>query len=98
MIILIDEIESHLHPQWQRSIIPSLLEVKKHLDNELNIQFLITTHSPLVLASVEPVFEEENDRLFHLDIDNNEVVLKEQPFLCQLSSLALYFGQECYGG
>jgi hypothetical protein len=81
MIILIDEIESHLHPQWQRSIIPSLLEVKKHLDNELNIQFLITTHSPLVLASVEPVFEEENDRLFHLDIDNNEVVLKEQPFL-----------------
>jgi hypothetical protein len=81
MIILIDEIESHLHPQWQRSIIPSLLEVKKHLDNELNIQFLITTHSPLVLTSIEPVFEEETDKLFHLETDDNEIVLKEQPFL-----------------
>jgi predicted ATP-dependent endonuclease of OLD family len=81
MIILIDEIESHLHPQWQRSIIPSLLEVKKHLDNELNIQFLVTTHSPLVLTSIEPVFEEETDKLFHLETDDNEIVLKEQPFL-----------------
>lgn len=80
MIILIDEMESHLHPQWQRSIIPSLLEVKKYLDHQLNIQFLLTTHSPLILASIEPVFDEENDKLFHLDFDNNEIVLKEQQF------------------
>jgi len=81
MVVLIDEVESHLHPQWQRSIIPSLLEVKKHLDNELDIQFLITTHSPLVLAAIEPVFDTENDKLFHLDIGDNQVALEEQPFL-----------------
>jgi len=81
MVVLIDEVESHLHPQWQRSIIPSLLEVKKHLDNELDIQFLITTHSPLLLAAIEPVFDAENDKLFHLDIGDNQVALEEQPFL-----------------
>lgn len=81
MVVLIDEVESHMHPQWQRSIISSLLEVKKHLDHELDIQFFITTHSPLVLASVEPVFEEENDKLFHLDTRDNKIVLEEQPFL-----------------
>jgi predicted ATPase len=81
MIVLIDEVESHLHPQWQRSIIPSLLEIKKYLDDELDIQFLITTHSPLVLTSIEPFFEEGNDKLFHLDIDNNEIALEEQVLL-----------------
>jgi len=81
MVVLIDEVESHLHPQWQRSIIPSLLQVKKHLDDELDIQFIITTHSPLVLASIEPVFEEEYDGLSHFDIHKKEILLKMQPFL-----------------
>lgn len=83
MIILLDELESHLHPQWQRTIIPSLLEVKKSLDrdSELDIQFFITTHSPLVLASLEPFFDEVNDRLFHLELDTAEINLKERSFL-----------------
>ncbi len=82
MVVLIDEVESHLHPQWQRTIIPSLLEVGKYLEDELNIQFLITTHSPLALASLEPVFEEENDKLFHLvNIGDKAAVLKKQSFL-----------------
>jgi hypothetical protein len=81
MVVLIDEVESHLHPQWQRSIIPSLLQVKKHLDDELGIQFIITTHSPLVLASMEPVFAEEYDGLSHFDIHKKEILLKMQPFL-----------------
>jgi len=46
-IVLIDEIELHLHPQWQRQIIPSLLHTFP------NIQFIITTHSPQVLSNVE---------------------------------------------
>lgn len=45
-IILIDEIESHLHPKWQRQIIPLLRKIFP------NIQFFITTHSPQVVASV----------------------------------------------
>lgn len=46
-IVLIDEIEAHLHPNWQREIIPLLIQLFP------NIQFFITTHSPQILSSVE---------------------------------------------
>jgi len=45
-IVLIDEIEAHLHPTWQRKIVGLLTEIFP------NIQFFITTHSPQVIASV----------------------------------------------
>ena len=96
MIVLIDEVECHLHPQWQRSIIPSLLQVKKYLDKELDIQFLITTHSPLVLASVEPVFDERTDKVFLFDILGKEIVLKEQEFLRQ-GRVDNWFTSELFG-
>ncbi|MFM8296677.1 MAG: AAA family ATPase, partial [Microcystaceae cyanobacterium] len=47
-IVLIDEIELHLHPQWQHRIIPRLTETFP------NCQFIVTTHSPLVLGHVRP--------------------------------------------
>lgn len=46
-IILIDEIELHLHPQWQRNVIPALRKTFP------NIQFIITTHSPQVLSNID---------------------------------------------
>lgn len=45
-IVLIDEIEQHLHPGWQRTIIPNLRRTFP------NIQFILTTHSPQVLSNV----------------------------------------------
>ncbi len=47
-VILIDEIDLHLHPKWQRMIIPKLLEVFP------NAQFIISTHSPHVITQVQP--------------------------------------------
>jgi predicted ATPase len=47
-IVLIDEIDCHLHPKWQLNIIPSLRKLFP------NVQFIITTHSPLVVKSVDP--------------------------------------------
>lgn len=47
-IVLIDEIELHLHPQWQRGMIPSLTKIFP------NCQFIVTTHSPQVLSDVRP--------------------------------------------
>jgi predicted ATP-binding protein involved in virulence len=47
-IILIDEIDLHLHPRWQRLVIPKLLEVFP------NCQFFISTHSPQVISHVKP--------------------------------------------
>jgi len=58
-IVLIDEIDLHLHPQWQRNVIPSLTQTFP------NCQFIVTTHSPQVLSGVkkENVFILENSQL-----------------------------------
>ena len=45
-IVLIDEIETHLHLELQRLILPMLTRVFP------NIQFIVTTHSPFVLSSI----------------------------------------------
>lgn len=45
-IVLIDEIELHLHPGWQQTIIPGLRKVFP------NTQFIVTTHSPQILTTV----------------------------------------------
>ena len=84
MVILVDEIEAHLHPQWQRKILNALLEVQKDLASSM--QLLIATHSPLLMSSVEPIFDCETDKIFHLNLlkhDNEgaEVVLQEQKFV-----------------
>jgi len=86
MVIIIDEIEAHLHPQWQRKILPALLSVNEDLSGDLQAQFLIATHSPLVLASLEPWFNGDKDKIFHLDLIQDtlftgKVMLKEPPFI-----------------
>ncbi|MGS3615663.1 retron Ec78 anti-phage system effector ATPase PtuA [Escherichia coli] len=45
-IVLIDEVELHLHPEWQQNIIYNLTSTFP------NIQFIITTHSPQVLSTI----------------------------------------------
>lgn len=45
-LVLIDEIELHLHPKWQRNVLQRLCEIFKAC------QFVVTTHSPLVLGEV----------------------------------------------
>jgi hypothetical protein len=78
--ILIDEIESHLHPKWQRVVLPSLLDVMSYLGESVQTQLIIATHSPLVLASCEEVFSEEVDKLFHLSLDGSTIGFAELPF------------------
>ena len=46
-ILLIDEVENHLHPQWQRRIVSILQRMFP------NLQIIMTTHSPFVVSSVE---------------------------------------------
>ena len=47
-VVLIDEIELHLHPKWQREIIPALTRTFP------KCQFIVTTHSPQVISQVKP--------------------------------------------
>ena len=46
-LLLIDEIESHLHPKWQKKI----LGIIRHLFP--NLQIILTTHSPFIVASID---------------------------------------------
>lgn len=45
-VVLIDEIDLHLHPKWQRKIVTSLKDTFK------NIQFIASTHSPFIIQSL----------------------------------------------
>lgn len=49
-VVLIDEIDAHLHPEWQRQIGSWL---KRHFPK---IQFLVTTHSPLICQAADALF------------------------------------------
>ena len=46
-VVLVDEIDLHVHPEWQRTIIPTLAKTFP------NIQFIFTTHSALVISTLE---------------------------------------------
>lgn len=60
-IVLIDEVDMHLHPQWQQVVLQSL---KKAFPL---IQFIVTTHSPQVLTTIR----KENIRIFACDEQGN---------------------------
>ena len=47
-VVLIDEIDAHLHPEWQREI---GFWLKDHFPK---VQFLVTTHSPIILQAADP--------------------------------------------
>jgi hypothetical protein len=75
VVFLIDELESHLHPRWQRSILGSLLNLASLMHwNAKKIQLITATHSPLVLASAEPIFDSEQDAWFDLDLSQTKSV------------------------
>ncbi len=60
-VFMVDAVELHLHPSWQREIIPKLLTAFP------NCQFVITTHSPQVLGNVKPesvfILKETDDEI-----------------------------------
>ena len=60
----------HLHPQWQQTILDQLRKVF------VNLQFIVTTHSPQVLTTVEP----ECIRAIYLNPENNRYEYKIPDF------------------
>jgi hypothetical protein len=77
---LIDEIESHLHPSWQLRIVPALFSVIEKLTKCADVQLITATHSPLIMASVEPLFAPERDAWFDFNLDSNVVTLQSYDF------------------
>ncbi|MBR1834919.1 MAG: AAA family ATPase [Bacteroidales bacterium] len=65
-IVLIDEIDLHLHPSWQRTILRSLKEVFP------NVQFIVTTHSPVVVIgaiNIAQVLHLDGNRIHNMPLD-----------------------------
>jgi energy-coupling factor transporter ATP-binding protein EcfA2 len=56
-VVLVDEIDLHLHPEWQREVVPTVAKVLP------NLQFVLTTHSPIVAGtlSAQNIFVLEMD-------------------------------------
>lgn len=61
-IVLIDEIEMHMHSTMQRDVLPSLLKLFP------NVQFILTTHSPLFLLGMRDTFGDDGFEI--LDMPN----------------------------
>lgn len=79
-IVLIDEVDLHLHPAWQQKIIPGLRKAFPML------QFIVTSHSPQVLSTVKS----ENIRIVHRDLENKwHAECPNQEILGLESSVAL---------
>jgi energy-coupling factor transporter ATP-binding protein EcfA2 len=70
-IVLVDEIDLHLHPRWQRTIMSFLS------DRFPNTQFIVTAHSPLVVQAAKDanivLLRREGDRVI---IDNNPAIIE----------------------
>lgn len=58
-VVLIDELDLHLHPNWQRTIVPNLRRAFP------KVQFFVTTHSPIIIQNLDP----KKDRVFDLTKD-----------------------------
>lgn len=79
-VFLVDEVESHLHPKWQRTVIPALMRVMNTLLSTSDVQLLAVTHSPLIMASVEPFFDRTQDAWFDFDLIDSRVRLEQRQF------------------
>jgi hypothetical protein len=81
MMVIVDELEAHLHPKWQRIVLPALMSVGDILSSDLAIQTIAATHSPMILASMEGEFSAATDTLYHLYGAGRGVTLEETPFV-----------------
>ncbi|SHF76577.1 Predicted ATP-binding protein involved in virulence [Flavobacterium fontis] len=71
-IVLIDEIDMHLHPKWQRHVIEDLKRTFP------KIQFIVTTHSPFIVQSLK------KEEVISLDGEN----IDEDPFTKSIEEIA----------
>jgi ABC-type cobalamin/Fe3+-siderophores transport system ATPase subunit len=96
-IILIDELDLHLHPSWQRQIVHKLIEVFP------KCQFIATTHSPQIIGEVEhdriQIMAEGQvyapPRSFGVDSSRVlEEIMESDPRAQEVKDLLLQFSQE----
>ena len=91
-VLLFDEIDLGLHPEWQRKWISRALPIIEKIFDDKHLQVIITTHSPIFLSDIykENILfltrdnsEETNDRLFEKTFGQNIYTLFKNSFFLQ---------------
>jgi len=95
-VVLFDEPETHLHPKWQRSVLPSVRAALMGFLNNGEPQVLVATHAPLVLASIEPFFDPALDDLINLGLEDG-VVKVTQGLWSKQGDAANWLVSEAFG-
>lgn len=84
-ILFLDEIEVHMHPKWQRKILPAVQGLFP------NAQIFISTHSPFVVGSVDGAW------VHRLVKPNGDSVPDGEPFLSEDGKSVLHVLEEVFG-
>lgn len=92
-ILLLDEIEVHLHPAWQRKVLPIIQGLFK------NAQLIVSTHSPFVTNSVDDAWIYKFKKIDHYSILDGEPILSEngksyRTVLEEVFDVTQQFGEE----
>lgn len=74
IMLLLDELDLYLHPEWQRNMITKIIDELKKIYPDKNIQIIFSTHSPLMLSDIP------KSNILWLKPDEKEVNLDNQTF------------------
>jgi len=83
-VLFLDEIEVHLHPKWQRKILPAIQKLFK------NAQIFLSTHSPFIVNSVDGAY------VYELEYEDGNTKINK-PLLSKTSDSISYTLQKVFG-
>lgn len=75
IILILDEPDAHMHPEWSRGLFDDILHFLKKIFDKLNFQIIFTTHSPFMLSDIpkEDVIYLSKDNNGNLHIKDNDI-------------------------
>lgn len=84
-LILIDEIDLYLHPEWQRKIINDIISLIRGEISTSKLQLIITSHSPIIISDLLP------ENIVNIDrTQSGEITIRKSPgYATQISDLYL---------
>ncbi|HFI0620845.1 TPA: AAA family ATPase [Streptococcus suis] len=74
ILLLLDEVDLGLHPEWQRRWISVALPIIKEIFKGKHIQIIMTTHSPIMLSDIYA----ENVIMLRKDTNGNRIIVENQ--------------------
>lgn len=80
-LVLIDECELTLHPEWQRKFIFNIVKFIEYLPKKYNFQVLVTSHSPFIISDIP------YENIITMSDTNNDNIFDNRTFSSNISKL-----------